>query len=411
MSSLLFSSTSFGSIIPAAIIRRHTVSYKDVPVDQSKPIHHPVIYVPSSMVNLFVHFKTKSSQVHLRQVHKGQVGHVQHTISQDEPHYLKHEIQKPVIQTIREVIIPYRQVIQEIKPVVEEVKTVVATGTPKSSVYMNFGQQSQQYSNPSTNGYNSYGYVLNTNHESATPYQSDVNPTNNYNSVDSPTITQNKDSTYDLSSIYGIKPTVDQISHYLMPSSEQSVSKDKIENSYDLNPSLYFTQTSHLQQNNGISPDFGYNLNSVNEKSVAYDLQNSGYLNDYNIQDYGQKEINYQDNNLEKYTYGNLAQNVEPQYYINYLDSKNSGNTNQYYSEANQEYGSQPQQESSAYIQNVVNPGYYDQYSGDLATSDGSSLRSPSAVPLLFDAFSSEPVTKSTTLSSLARLVSQYSYQ
>lgn len=44
----------------------------------------------------------------------------------EEPSVVVHEVIKPVIQEIREIIVPMRKVIQRIEPVQEERKTVVA---------------------------------------------------------------------------------------------------------------------------------------------------------------------------------------------------------------------------------------------------------------------------------------------
>jgi hypothetical protein len=45
------------------------------------------------------------------------------------------EVQKPVIQEVREVISPYRQVTQEINPVVESLHTVVTKGEGQRAQY------------------------------------------------------------------------------------------------------------------------------------------------------------------------------------------------------------------------------------------------------------------------------------
>ncbi len=62
----------------------------------------------------------------------GGPGEVQQTSSEDEPHRLIHEVTKPIIQEVREVITPFRRVIQEIKPVQEEIQTIVARGEARN---------------------------------------------------------------------------------------------------------------------------------------------------------------------------------------------------------------------------------------------------------------------------------------
>ncbi|OTF73748.1 DFP2-like protein, partial [Euroglyphus maynei] len=62
-------------------------------------------------------------------------GEAQHTTSEgNEPHRLVHEVTKPVIQEVREIITPYRRVIQEIKPVQEEIQTIIAKGEPRNNM-------------------------------------------------------------------------------------------------------------------------------------------------------------------------------------------------------------------------------------------------------------------------------------
>ena len=357
------------------------------------------------MVNLFVHFRSKSSQVHLKQVHKSNVGQVQHSVSTDEPHYLRHEIQKPVIQTIREVIVPYRQVIQEIKPVVEEVKTVVPTGVPRSTIYMNFGHK---YSDPTTNpNYDSYRYVMNTNQESPPLYtDSGVSQHSPVQTSSSTTSSSNPSSLYDLSSIYGIKPTLDQSMDYLTPSQySQNHQDSQINQGY--NSPLIYGLTTDIQTEPGTF--VGYNVNTIHENS-AENNQNSGYREPFPSY---QKAVSLEENqsplynNLRHKSYDqnyNFVENIEPQYYV----TQNNENSNKYYSDS---YESQSTDNSRYATQHVINPGYSDEYSGDLATSDGN----PSIVSPMFGPFNNIPITKSTTLSSLAHMIStlpyQYSYE
>ena len=76
-----------------------------------------------------VHFRTAGSRVNVQQSHTpGAPAQVEHASFQDEPHRVVHEVVKPVIQEVREIIQPYRRVTQEIRPVIEEVHTVVHKG-------------------------------------------------------------------------------------------------------------------------------------------------------------------------------------------------------------------------------------------------------------------------------------------
>ncbi len=80
-------------------------------------------------------FKSLSSRVHVQQVHTpGVPGQIETTSSEDEPHIVRHQVMRPVLQEIREVIQPYRRVVQEIRPVLEEIHTVVAKGHREGSL-------------------------------------------------------------------------------------------------------------------------------------------------------------------------------------------------------------------------------------------------------------------------------------
>ena len=116
-----------GGIVPAAIISRHRIDYRDVP---SQGVVAPTtIEVGSSSVPLNILFRSSSSHINVQQAHEGAGGSVQQSSSVDEPHHLFHEVSKPIIQEVREVISPYRRIVQEINPVQEDIQTIVARGT------------------------------------------------------------------------------------------------------------------------------------------------------------------------------------------------------------------------------------------------------------------------------------------
>jgi len=121
-----------GGPVSAAIATRHSVEVIPVNVPQQQ-IQPQVIDIDSGDLPVILNFISRSSRVFAQQNHiPGEPGETQVSQSEDEPHRLTHEVVKPVIQEIREVITPYRRVVQEIRPVVEEVHTVVAKGEPRS---------------------------------------------------------------------------------------------------------------------------------------------------------------------------------------------------------------------------------------------------------------------------------------
>lgn len=43
----------------------------------------------------------------------------------DEPYRLSHQVHKPIIQEVKEIIQPYRNIVQQVKPVIEDIRTIV----------------------------------------------------------------------------------------------------------------------------------------------------------------------------------------------------------------------------------------------------------------------------------------------
>ena len=112
--------------VSAAVQSVRSVEVKDV--QNSYQNNEPqIIDIPPSALPIVINFRTSSSQIQIHQSHEhAEPAEVQQTQSEDDPTYLKHQVTKPVIQEVHEIILPYRKIIQEIRPVEEEIKTVVA---------------------------------------------------------------------------------------------------------------------------------------------------------------------------------------------------------------------------------------------------------------------------------------------
>jgi len=136
----------FEQVVPAAIQQiSRTVEYRPFAA-QEQPIQAQVVEVEPSDNPVHLHFKTRSSTLSVSQSHEAaQAGEVQSSQAQDEPQRLITEVQKPVIQEVREVISPFRQVTQEINPVVESLHTIVTKGEGYRQQYQgaNIGAQYQ----------------------------------------------------------------------------------------------------------------------------------------------------------------------------------------------------------------------------------------------------------------------------
>lgn len=144
-------SDNFESVVPAAIQQTaRTVEYRQI-ANQEQPIQAQVVEVEPSDNPVHLHFKTRSSTLSVSQAHTpAQPVEVKSESAQDEPQRLSIEVQKPVIQNVREVITPYRQVEQEILPVQESLHTIVAKGEQRQQYHnqqqVNYGAHQQTYS-------------------------------------------------------------------------------------------------------------------------------------------------------------------------------------------------------------------------------------------------------------------------
>ncbi|XP_075680217.1 uncharacterized protein LOC113796560 [Dermatophagoides pteronyssinus] len=94
---------------------------------QIHPIH---VEVEAHAVPIHMTFKSKSSHLSIDQHHENTGGSHKISHSEDEPHYLKHYVKKPIYQEVHEIITPYRKITQKIEPVHEEIETLVAKKFP-----------------------------------------------------------------------------------------------------------------------------------------------------------------------------------------------------------------------------------------------------------------------------------------
>ena len=115
-----------GKVVHAALHSKYNVRYVnvDIPTEEREP---QIIEVDASPLPIIMNFRSASSQIRVQQSHSGvDTGQVQETKSEEQPTLLVHQVNKPIIQEVREIITPYRRVIQEIRPIEEEIHTIVA---------------------------------------------------------------------------------------------------------------------------------------------------------------------------------------------------------------------------------------------------------------------------------------------
>lgn len=116
------------------VVSHHNVQIVPVNIPET-PYYRPrLVSVEPTVQAVQLLFKSASSPLFVQQKHFGTSSSVyQTTRSQDYPHVLRHEVLKPVLQEVREVIQPYRTVTQEFKPVQEQVNTIIPKGQYRPS--------------------------------------------------------------------------------------------------------------------------------------------------------------------------------------------------------------------------------------------------------------------------------------
>jgi len=95
---------AIGAPVHAAIATKRTFEVRPIML-QSEPAVPSVVDVQPSEQPVQVIFRTQSSPVLVQQVHTPSApAHVEKTNSEDEPHRVLHQVVRPVIQEVREII-------------------------------------------------------------------------------------------------------------------------------------------------------------------------------------------------------------------------------------------------------------------------------------------------------------------
>lgn len=149
-----YSSSYQSKPIPAAITTKRSLNFKDIEIPPNEPHSTNLIEVKGTVPSFTIKFNSASSKVNLFHQHDPPKTPpiVKETYSEDEPHILRQQVKKPIIQEVHEIINPIRHVIQEIKPVEEELSTIVARGSNDSgaSLLSAIFSQSNNYQTPKT---------------------------------------------------------------------------------------------------------------------------------------------------------------------------------------------------------------------------------------------------------------------
>lgn len=109
------------------------VEIVSVPV-QTQEHRTNVLTVEPTSQSVHLLFKSSSSPLSVQQQHfQSERPTIDTARTEEQPHIIRHEVLKPVIQELHETIQPFRHVTQEIKPVVEKISVVVPRGQPSFS--------------------------------------------------------------------------------------------------------------------------------------------------------------------------------------------------------------------------------------------------------------------------------------
>ena len=146
--------------IELPIKSKHDLEIIKTPSEETE--HNTYVDVPGGVLPVYMTFKTQSSPLFVKQEHKGTKGSYQKSDSKDEPHKLVHEVVKPVIQELKEIITPYRKVVQIIEKVNEERQTKVHKGERKNGYEGNDNGYGTSEGYGKNDGYTTYeGYATN----------------------------------------------------------------------------------------------------------------------------------------------------------------------------------------------------------------------------------------------------------
>jgi hypothetical protein len=117
-----------GPVNAAVQTLSRTVDYRPVPYTGEAPVVQD-IDVPPMESPIRINFQSRSSPLAVSQQHvPAEPGQVQTTQSEDEPQKVVHNVVRPVVQQINEVIQPFRTLHQTVDPVTEQIHSTFSQG-------------------------------------------------------------------------------------------------------------------------------------------------------------------------------------------------------------------------------------------------------------------------------------------
>lgn len=100
---------------PLAVHTRQRVNY--IPTPSSGYAAPTPVGLDAQSPPISLNYRTFSAPISIQHVHVPGQGSFRATASQDPPHVRVHSVTKPIVQELREIIVPQRQVRQQVLPV------------------------------------------------------------------------------------------------------------------------------------------------------------------------------------------------------------------------------------------------------------------------------------------------------
>nr|XP_046912743.1 transcription factor mef2A-like [Dermatophagoides farinae] len=132
--------------VEMAVHSKKTVEVIPVKFEDGNDGEPQVIEISPYEVPVSIVFKTQTNKLNVNQEHKSEPAEEPKEInSEEEPHRVIHNVYRPVIQEVTEVVQPFRKVLQKVEPVIEEMKTIISKAAPQDGSIVQQQQQQQHH--------------------------------------------------------------------------------------------------------------------------------------------------------------------------------------------------------------------------------------------------------------------------
>ncbi|KAH9413180.1 hypothetical protein DERP_006866 [Dermatophagoides pteronyssinus] len=137
--------------VEMAVHSKKTIEVIPVKFEDGNDGEPQVIEISPYEVPVSIVFKTQTNKLNVNQEHKSDfkihyepAEEPKEINSEEEPHRVIHNVYRPVIQEVTEVVQPFRKVVQKVEPVIEEMKTIISKAAPQDGSHVQNHHQFQQ---------------------------------------------------------------------------------------------------------------------------------------------------------------------------------------------------------------------------------------------------------------------------